>query len=137
MKAAKETKTQLTANFNPISRQAIKRKTHRDGADAARLSADHPANGAQPATDVVVEDELGDLSGFSAPRFPADHNHAVRIDQRYQLLKMERQEVRGGYRQGQERWKNVAPKTHLFFSIGWKFFPELLHKNKTIKTRLF
>lgn len=68
----------------------MKRKTHRDGADAARLGADHPTHGAQAATDVVIEDELGDLSGFSAARFPADHNHAVSVDHCDQLLESDK-----------------------------------------------
>lgn len=86
----------------------LKQKTHWDGADAARLSADHPTHGAQPAADMVIKDELGDLSGFSTPRFPADHNHTVWVDQLCQLLKMDRQKkVKGGHCQSQERKKNI------------------------------
>lgn len=76
-KLQNENKIQPTVGSDPTQRQAIKTKTHRDGADATRLSADHPTHGAQPAVDMVVQDELSDLGGFPTPCFPADHNHAV------------------------------------------------------------
>lgn len=46
---------------------------HRDGADATRLRADHATRRAHASVDVVVEDELSDLSGLSTPGLPANH----------------------------------------------------------------
>ena len=70
--------------------------TYRDGADATRLCADHATHRADASVDVVVEDELGDLGGLPAARFPAHHQDTVRVDQLHQLLRTERwKQVRG------------------------------------------
>lgn len=60
--------------------------TYWNGTDAARLRADDATHRTQSPVDVVVQDELGDLSGLPTPRLPAHHQHLVRVDEPDQLL---------------------------------------------------
>lgn len=60
--------------------------THWNGTDATRLSADDATQRTQSSVDVVVQDELRDLGGFSTSRFPAYHQHLVGVDEPDQLL---------------------------------------------------
>lgn len=75
--------------YNPTQSDLTNlKRTYRDGTDATRLRADHAAHRAHASIDVVIQDELGDLSGLSTPCFPTHHQDTVRVDQLDQLLRM-------------------------------------------------
>lgn len=98
--------------------------TYRDGTDATRLRADHTTHGANASVDVVIQDELGNLSGLSTPSFPAHHQHTVRVDKLNQLLGTERwKQMRGKTGFHLAEWitmrKEVESNTDLFFAIRW------------------
>lgn len=80
---------------------------YRDGADATRLRANHAAHRAHAALDVVIQDELSHLGGFSAARFAAHHQHLVGVDQPDQLL-MARDQIEKTGKYGYQRLSSGA-----------------------------
>ncbi len=66
------------------------KSTYRDSTDATRLCADHTTHRAHASIDIIIKDELGDLSGLSAPCFSTHHQDTVRVDQLHKFLRTER-----------------------------------------------
>lgn len=64
----------------------LKLRAYRDGADAARLRAHNTTQRAHAPVDVVIQDELGHLSGFPTPGLPAHHQNPVGVYEFHQIL---------------------------------------------------
>lgn len=94
----------ISNKINKIKKNIYKiqgsKAAHGDGADSAGLGTNYPAEGAHVPLDVVVQDELGHLSGLPTASLPTHHHYLAGLDELDQLLRDTRT-------QGQEAFSRI------------------------------